>query len=672
MKKLSLISMGLVLLMAMTQCKKQETPSANDNEGEKVHITLEVDNGSKNLVHPETGTAFFTNGDKVLVANNNHYVGTLTYEGNNHHFSGDITGAVESDYLHFYFMGNQDLVEGTPSSSTTSFTVNISDQTNCYPQIAYAPSSVKYAGEMAYKACLLNQCALVKFTTNEINVETVVTVSGLNNQVSVDLGSKEFTFSQTNGGNIALHAESTTSRWAILLPQTDLSSVTANAFGFDEASVSFDVPSINENDYLTGGASFTMTCPALTFKARTAGVSVAINNASAIDLQFSRDGVNWENYTSAITLTNVGDIVSFRGNNTMFSASNRKFTCSNGQCYIYGNVMSLLHANDYASNYELSDKAFTYLFDSNQNIDIDPDKELVLPALVLAPNCYQNMFRNCTGLTKAPALPATKLASYCYNQMFQGCTSLQTAPALPATKLAQYCYQTMFQNCSSLTTAPALPATELADYCYQYMFQNCSSLTTAPALPATKLIQSCYSYMFYGCTGLQTAPALPATTLANFCYHNMFNGCTGLQTAPDLPATTLANSCYSNMFQNCSGLQTAPAVLPATELASSCYNTMFQGCSKLTTAPVLPATTLVSTCYNYMFRDCTQLSSITCLATSGIGSSSCNTWVNNVASTGTFTKAAGVPVGSGTAGQFWPTGNNVYNGIPANWTVNEQ
>ena len=553
MKKLSLIGMGLVLLMAMTQCKKAETPSANDNEGEKVHITLEVDNGSKNLVHPETGTAFFTNGDKVLVANNGHYVGTLTYS--NHLFEGDVTGADESDYLHFYFMGNQDLIEGTPSSNTTSFTVNISDQTDCYPQIAYNHSTALYSELVtSYKACLLNQCALVKFTTNEINVETVVTLSGLNNQVSVDLGSKEFTFSQTNGGNIALHAESTTSRWAILLSQTDLSSVTANAFGFDEASVSFAVPSINENDYLTGGASFTMTCPALTFKARTAGVSVAINNASAIDLQFSLDGVNWENYTGAITLTNVGDIVSFRGNNTMFSTNSRKFTCI-GQCYIYGNVMSLLHANDYASNYELSEKAFTYLFDSNQYIDIDPDKELVLPALELAP------------------------------------------------------------------------------YCYQYMFKGCTSLQTAPALPATKLDQFCYSYMFQGCTGLQTAPALPATKLAS--------------------------SCYSNMFYSCSGLRTAPAVLPATELTSSCYNNMFYGCSKLTTAPVLPATTLVEACYNYMFRSCTQLSSITCLATSGMGTSSSISWVQGVASTGTFTKASGVT---------WPSG---ISGIPSGWAVQD-
>ena len=589
MKKLSLISMGLVLLMAMTQCKKAETPSANEIEGEKVHITLEVDNGSKNLVHPETGTAFFTNGDKVLVANNNHYVGTLTYEGNNHHFSGDITGADESDYLHFYFMGNQDLVEGTPSSSTTSFTVNISDQTNCYPQIAYAPSSVKYSGEMAYKACLLNQCALVKFTTNEIPVETAVTVSGLNNQVSVDLGSKEFSFNQTDGGNITLHTESATSRWAILLPQEGFTGVTANAFGFDEASVTFAVPSINVNDYLTEGVSFTMTAPALTFKARTAGVSVGVDNLSDINLQYSLDGINWENYTDAITLAAEGETVSFRGNNLTFNS--HRFTCS-GQCYIYGNVMSLLHATDYASNYELSDNALTSLFNSNQNIDIDPEKDLVLPAMELASNCYKNMFSDCKGLTKAPALPATKLASSCYSNMFN--------------------------NCTSLTTAPALPATKLASSCYSNMFNNCTSLTTAPALPATKLDQSCYQCMFQGCTNLTTAPALPATTLAYGCYSGMFCGCTSLTTAPVLPATTLASNCYSSMFYGC-----------------------------------------------------TNLSNITCLATSGINqSSSTNNWLTNAGSsvtgTKTFYKDSSVPTGSGTTGQFWPTGNN---GIPSGWTV---
>ena len=50
--------------------------------------------------------------------------------------------------------------------------------------------------------------------------------------------------------------------------------------------------------------------------------------------------------------------------------------------------------------------------------------------------------------------------------MFAGCTSLQTAPELPAIELAPYCYDSMFYNCTSLQTAPILPAIELAPHCY--------------------------------------------------------------------------------------------------------------------------------------------------------------------------------------------------------------
>ena len=39
---------------------------------------------------------------------------------------------------------------------------------------------------------------------------------------------------------------------------------------------------------------------------------------------------------------------------------------------------------------------------------------LDLGDIVIAENCYDNMFRDCKSLTKAPALPATTLASNCY------------------------------------------------------------------------------------------------------------------------------------------------------------------------------------------------------------------------------------------------------------------
>ena len=100
--------------------------------------------------------------------------------------------------------------------------------------------------------------------------------------------------------------------------------------------------------------------------------------------------------------------------------------------------------------------------------------------------------------------------------------------------------------------------------------------------------------------------------------------------------------------------------LPATTLTEGCYYSMFYGCSSLTSAPALPATTLPLWCYAFMFQGCTSLNSVTCLATN-ISADVCTAnWLQGVASTGTFTKASGAT---------WPTGSN---GIPSNWTVNEQ
>ena len=197
----------------------------------------------------------------------------------------------------------------------------------------------------------------------------------------------------------------------------------------------------------------------------------------------------------------------------------------------------------------------------------------------------------------------------------------------------------------------------LTPYAFYSLFQKCKSLTTAPDLPATTLATACYAYMFAWCESLTTTPELPATTLAEFCYGNMFDRCTSLTTAPELPATTLAESCYNHMFYWCESLRTAPE-LPATTLAKSCYDNMFVGCTSLTTAPELPATTLAINCYNAMFFGCKKLNSITMLATDISAADCLHNWVNDVASTGTFTKAASMT--------SLPTGAS---GIPTGWTV---
>lgn len=234
--------------------------------------------------------------------------------------------------------------------------------------------------------------------------------------------------------------------------------------------------------------------------------------------------------------------------------------------------------------------------------------------------------------------------------------------SLPATTLSSSCYDRMFYDCTSLTTAPELPATTLEFGCYEYMFQGCTSLTTAPALPATTLAMCCYQGMFSDCTSLAVAPELPATNLSGMtsCYYVMFKGCTSLTTAPELPATTLATRCYEDMFQGCTRLTVTPQRLSATTLEEECYYGMFRGCTSLTVAPELPASTLVKNCYQVMFYGCTRLNSITCLATN-ISANLCTSgWVNGVAASGTFTKAASMT--------GWTTGTS---GIPDGWTVQD-
>ena len=364
----------------------------------------------------------------------------------------------------------------------------------------------------------------------------------------------------------------------------------------------------------------TMEETPLTFEAMEAGAQIKFTGYNnPLTIQYSTDGTNWTNYTSAITLANVGDKVYLRGNNATYKYGNSYngiLGCTK-DCYIYGNIMSLVDATNYATATTLTGaNTFQKIFYNNTHIKNHPDKDLVLPATTLTNYCYHSMFDGCTGLTRVPQLPATNVAIYCYQNMFQGCTGLTSIPEnlLPAETLQNYCYNNMFNGCTGLTSIPEnlLPATTLANQCYGSMFYGCTGLTSVPEnlLPATTLAGSCYSSMFYGCTGLTSVPAnlLPATTLANYCYYCMFYGCTGLTTAPALPATTLATYCYYYMFRNC---------------------------TNLTSAPVLPATTLAEYCYYNMFMSCSHLSKVVCYATESAQYATTK-WLDGVSAGGTF------------------------------------
>ncbi len=253
--------------------------------------------------------------------------------------------------------------------------------------------------------------------------------------------------------------------------------------------------------------------------------------------------------TYASIQVKAGDKVSFFADGSENDIDNGKLMMIQAQkdCYIYGNIMSLVDSSDYKSKTALNDRAaFAMMFRRNKTIKNHSEKKLVLPATTITYACYSRMFEGCAALTSAPDLPATTLAESCYSGMFSSCEALTSAPALPATTLAQSCYSSMFSSCEALTTAPALPATSLAKSCYSNMFYNCANLTTAPALPSATLYEKCYERMFYQCKKLEKAPDLPAKTLVKECYSEMFYECEKLNYIKCLAEDISASACTSS------------------------------------------------------------------------------------------------------------------------------
>ena len=265
MKKLAIFAAAFVLTLGLAQCKKEQ-PNAQNIEGETVHITVNVNNnGSRADVNTSTGHITFNDNDKLYVGYNNACVGTLDYSASDSKFIGNIslTEAATAQKLHFYYLGGG----AATQVGTQQYTVDISDQSENYPVISYGTSTQNYSASLkSYTTTLLNQCALVEFTTNEIPTTTAVSISGMKNKVTVDFNSNTLTPSSEGTGSIKLHAESATSRWAILLANEEEVVSTASAEGYDATGIT--IPAINNNDHWTqangNNISFTMTEAAAT------------------------------------------------------------------------------------------------------------------------------------------------------------------------------------------------------------------------------------------------------------------------------------------------------------------------------------------------------------------------------------------------------------------------
>ncbi|MBQ3655837.1 MAG: hypothetical protein II956_03170 [Bacteroidales bacterium] len=214
----------------------------------------------------------------------------------------------------------------------------------------------------------------------------------------------------------------------------------------------------------------------LCFTAQEPNSTVELDGALAgKKLKYSTDGLNWNDYTSAksITLQRTGDKVFFAGHNP--AGLNNRNSCVlfdvSGRVAVSGDVMTLV--------------------DYTQKTSVIPNNY-----------CFYKLFSGCQGIVNAPAMTATSLKDYCYCSMFEGCTNLKTAGELSAATLAPNCYEAMFRS-SALETAPIIAATTLAENCCTSMFENCTMLRKSPELMVKTLASGCYVRMFRGCTSLE-------------------------------------------------------------------------------------------------------------------------------------------------------------------------
>ena len=266
------LCLAAALLLGLSQCKKQETPitpPTPEETEEGIHITLDVEDGSRHVVIPGTNTAVvnYSFGDKIYVGDGSKYIGTLTNTGStggtSSHFEGTILSP-SSETLHFYFVGG--LETGTlTKGSTTTFNVDISDQSSNLPVLSYG--NAPYAKDAtSYTCMLMNQCGLVKVEFVESTSEVVsLSASNTSEQGFLTHAKINFDLGSTTGnsaivptgdpGSIKLYSQNGRKKWAILLPQTlpdgteSVQAIVTIGTGTNIYTYNVKVPEITESIY---------------------------------------------------------------------------------------------------------------------------------------------------------------------------------------------------------------------------------------------------------------------------------------------------------------------------------------------------------------------------------------------------------------------------------------
>ena len=249
MKKMTYFVMALAMALGFTQCKKEQIAST-ENEGEKVTITLKLNNGSRGHIEPGENTAavVYDNGDVIMVGFNGAYVGDLTTtDGSTFSGNVNISGEPTDGKIHFYYLDGKSQIVNNGQC-----TVDISDQTSGLPVISYA--CVDYRSDNNYSDVKMrNKCALVKFDLDEVSTDAAITLTGLKTEATIGFGG-----TVTNGtatGNIVTYGTGLT-RYAVVL--SDQAAVTEGTISAEGYTGTFSIPTAAYTNAFLTDATMTL------------------------------------------------------------------------------------------------------------------------------------------------------------------------------------------------------------------------------------------------------------------------------------------------------------------------------------------------------------------------------------------------------------------------------
>lgn len=448
----TLAALAMMTAAAFTACSSDDGNDQIPPLDKTYTMSVEAAKGMDTralLLDVSTLNATWAAGERVTVHNdtkNADLVGYLEAEtdGTSTTLAGSLTGVIESgDVLTLKF--NSDDYSG--QDGTLDYIASHCDYATATTTATVAGSSITGTA-----ATFTNQQAIVRFTLKDKASNGSISATTL----VVNDGTTDYTVTPASATDVLYVAIPGFSGQTVSLTAT----VGDNTYTYEKSDVTFA-----NGQYYEIGVKMKPSTP-LTMQALSSGTIVVKSPKDGMQYSVNGGAKTPISSTENPKTINVeaGDKVEFYGNGTNISSY---FPCIIGgtaEVKAYGNIMSLMDETGFASNTTLTaNYALACLF--AENTQLTDASGLILPATTLTTQCYENMFRGCTGLTTAPALPATTMVSRCYERMFYGCTSLTTAPALPAETLASRCYQEMFKDCSSLSAITCLATDKSATSC---------------------------------------------------------------------------------------------------------------------------------------------------------------------------------------------------------------